>query len=150
MDNIRTDYLSDVFYPETFKAAVDKATERLREFDGHTPFDSIAFTGVSGAAFAFPLSLALNKTLLCVRKKKGESSHSPYEVEGNYSSESYVIVDDFISSGATVMEIQRMISRHVEDTKPAAIYLYRDYGGKEKWDDLNGGIIPVLSQEVAD
>jgi len=148
VDNIRTDYLSHVFYPDQFKVMVEKAEKRLRELDGHTPFDSIAFTGVSGAALAFPLALALDKTLLCVRKKKSESSHSPFEVEGNYSSECYVIVDDFISSGKTVMEIQRSIDSNVGDmAKPVAVYLYRDYGDKGSWDTLDGGTVPVLSQE---
>lgn len=143
---IRTDYLTCVFDPVAFRTRVNEAIGLLTEFRKHTPFDAIAFTGVSGAALAFPLSFALGIPLLCVRKQ-GESSHSPYKVEGDYSAERYVIVDDFISSGSTVNRIQDDIESEISGVPElVGLYLYKD-AGNYSWTDIHNNEIPVLPTE---
>lgn len=79
-------------------------------------FDAIAFSGLSGALVAPILAMEMNKTLLCVRRK-GEAfdlgdvcdctrqSHSGRMVEGDKTARSYVIVDDFTSTGKTTTHI---------------------------------------------
>lgn len=66
-----------------------------------TPIDAIAFTGMSGALVAPRVASLLDLPMLMVRKAH-DGSHSNYRVEGFVGSQCYVIVDDFVSSGATV------------------------------------------------
>ena len=140
---IRTDYLPCVFDPVEFRGAVNKAIGQLTEFRKDTPFDAIAFTGVSGAAMAFPLSFALGIPLLCVRKG-GENSHSPYKVEGDYAARRYVIVDDFISTGNTMRRIQEDLENEIAGTPVlVGIYLYRNMCYSD-WTDIHDEQIPVL------
>jgi len=67
-------------------------------------FDTIAFRGMSGALVAPIVARDLKKEIILVRKEKGDN-HSGYTVEGHIGAKKYVILDDFISSGATVREI---------------------------------------------
>lgn len=142
---IRTDYLSCIFDPTKFRSTVNRAIGLLTEFGKHTPFDTIAFTGVSGAAIAFPLSFALEMPLLCIRKK-GENNHSPYQVEGNYSTSRYVIVDDFISTGSTVHRIEEDIKAELPNSPElVGIYLYKNVLYCE-WPDIDGNSIPIFPE----
>jgi|SRR5579859_4427488 len=81
---------------------IQKAAHDLKE--QKFEFESIAFRGMSGALFSPPLALELNKTMVLVRKK-GDGSHSMFRIEGDIGSQKYIIVDDFIASGATVQTI---------------------------------------------
>jgi adenine/guanine phosphoribosyltransferase-like PRPP-binding protein len=72
-------------------------------------FDSIAFRGMSGALIATPVSLALNKPLILIRKEE-DVTHSSFKVEGNKACKRYVILDDFISSGETYKAIVTAVS----------------------------------------
>lgn len=90
---ITTDYLSKVFDPEKFADTADRAYKDIRAWElAGGKFDTIAFTGISGAALAFPLALRLNKRLICIRKKNS-GSYSLYEIEGDFSADTYIIVD---------------------------------------------------------
>jgi len=66
-------------------------------------FDAIAFRGMSGAMVAPILAHLLGKTLIMVRK--GENCHSCHGVEGDAGADSYIIVDDFLSTGDTIEQI---------------------------------------------
>jgi adenine/guanine phosphoribosyltransferase-like PRPP-binding protein len=71
-------------------------------------FDAIAFTGNSGAIYAPPVALALNKPMILVRKSE-VSSHSSRDVEGLKSAKTYIILDDIVSSGATVRRVVNLV-----------------------------------------
>jgi hypothetical protein len=81
---------------------------KLRE---NIKIDAIAYTGSSGAAIAFPLAIAYDLPIIYVRKK-GEQSHGG-EVECNYTDEieTYMVVDDFISSGRTVGRVMEGVKK---------------------------------------
>jgi len=66
-------------------------------------FDSIAFRSMSGALLAPPVAAILGKSLIMVRKE--ENSHSSHKVEGDIFAKTYIIVDDFTSSGKTARTI---------------------------------------------
>lgn len=70
-----------------------------------SPFDAIAFRGMSGAAVGFPLGMLLDCPMLMVRKQDG--SHSRRKVEGAVSREikRYAIIDDFCDTGKTLNQI---------------------------------------------
>jgi adenine/guanine phosphoribosyltransferase-like PRPP-binding protein len=100
---VRTDYLEVLFNRTKLEKALVAAEIELKEFD----FEVIACRGVSGLAFASLLAHRMKKGLLIVRKP-GEYTHSVYrEVEGCLPSlgRGWIIVDDIISSGATVLYI---------------------------------------------
>jgi hypothetical protein len=78
-------------------------------------FDAIAFSGLSGALFAPMVAMAMDKTLLAVRK--GEPCHSSRQVEGDYNARRYVILDDFIAMGSTVQHI----IEEIRDSVPGAV-----------------------------
>jgi hypothetical protein len=141
---IQTDYLDKVYHLDQFRRAVNLAVKRIKKFEKEHPFEAIAFTGISGAAFAFPLSLQLNKPLICVRKRK-DNTHYGDIVEGCTNATSYIIVDDFIASGKTISRIMTQINRHRNDfgikfqkPKLVGIYLYDDCNNKYKFIYDNG------------
>ncbi len=102
---ICSDYLSRLLYPATYKLTLKKAIAVLKKYD----FDAIAFRGMSGAIIAPAIAAAMGKTVIMVRKA-GDGSHSTCAIEGDRATQSYVIVDDFISSGATVQEIESKVA----------------------------------------
>lgn len=91
-------YLGNLIESDRLKRSVKCMVKALRPLD----FDTIAFRGNSGALIASPLAFILNKELILVRKKREYPySHSPMLCEGNVGAKRYVIVDDFVSTGAT-------------------------------------------------
>lgn len=101
------EYLERLIRTEELHGQVKRATSALARRD----FDSIAFTGVSGSLIAIPTALAMNKTMLAVRKPEDAKcftdggSHSSRMVEGNIGSLRYIIMDDLVSSGDTMHRI---------------------------------------------
>ena len=130
---IDSTYLADVFRGKRYKYIVNKSKEALILFDAQTPFEAIAFTGMSGSSVAYPLSYLMGKDLLCVRKYDTMYSHSGRKVEGVTSAKNYVIVDDQIDSGSTINNIRDAVA----DTSKAelvGIYLFAEGGwGLGRW-----------------
>lgn len=103
-------------------------------------FDAIAVTGVSGTTFGSILAYTLKKQLIVVRKRT-EKTHGNYICEGtpneNYK---YIIVDDFISSGATIFNIIQEIEWSKQDGfvgEFVGSYLYQYDGGRQKYFDVD-------------
>lgn len=136
----RSDYLDQIYHPAQYAKTITKLVAAIRKFKKNNPFDAIAFTGTSGAAAAYPLSLRLKIPLICVRK---ERSHSYLEVEGAYSMSKYIIVDDFISSGKTIDQIVLKINNAYKalaykKPTPIGIVLYHSFGknSDDKWKNI--------------
>lgn len=79
-------------------------------------FDAIAFQGISGALFAPVVALALDKTLLAVRKGTSDC-HSSRMVEGDYNAKRYVIIDDLVATGTTVSRILEEIHKAIPNAE---------------------------------
>jgi adenine/guanine phosphoribosyltransferase-like PRPP-binding protein len=88
-------------------------------------FNALAFSGYSGAFVAAPLSLALKKPMVMVRKV-GEATHGiyPYRVIGPTVVRSYVIVDDLIDSGRTVTNILEAMKEAYPTAECRGVFLY--------------------------
>lgn len=148
MSFIHTDYLESIYYKDSYKMLVDKSAKILKAIDKIHPFQSIAFSGMSGAAMAYPLSLKLNKDLTCVRKGKSHfSSDLGLNVEGRIEAK-YIIVDDFICTGATIKRILKTLKKdqryHGASTpEVVAIYLYASNGNEVGFNPVN---IPIYTQ----
>lgn len=150
-DSIKSEYLREVFDPKELPKTIEYAERSIARFAKTTPFDTIAFMGVSGAALAFSLSVRLQKSLLCVRKKEARA-HSKLDIEGNHASKRYIIVDDFIDSGRTIDRIRSRISAKIDQIELVGIYLYRPFkSGTECWtrEDEND-LIPIIPEKVVE
>lgn len=100
-------------------------------------FDAIAFRGMSGAIVAPSVADALEKNIVLCRKD--DNHHSDFKVEYAVDwFEKFIIVDDLISSGNTIITILQMIDvewqRHMEKAgmevarpKCVGIFLYNSY-----------------------
>jgi adenine/guanine phosphoribosyltransferase-like PRPP-binding protein len=87
-------------------------------------FNSIAARGLSGTLVSSPVCIATGKSIVVVRK--GESTHG-YEVEADVCPSRYIIIDDFIDTGATIKAIINRISGLYIGTKCVGVVLYQQY-----------------------
>src|ERR1700686_5496923 len=120
--NISSDYLYPVFDPTQFPGTVNKMVTKIKSFQKKHKIDAIAFTGTSGSAVAYPLSYKLKIPLICIRKEK--TNHTHYKYEGRYNASTYIIVDDFISTGATIKTIKKQVREISRQSKLLGIFLY--------------------------
>lgn len=111
---------------------------RIREANHGDLFDTIAYRGASGAIIASIIAHRLKKPLLLVRKPDDTKGHSPFMLEGPRSVKRYLIVDDFMSSGATYEAIRAAVRcqhpqaecigmlevTYAEDSSPSKAYRF--------------------------
>ncbi len=123
---VQTDYLASVYNLEKFRETVDNTIHAAERMMKAHPFDAIAFTGTSGAALAYILSHWMNVPVVCVRKESERSHYPSYlgRLEGFVAFQRYMIVDDFISSGATIDKIRDEIAKVVKTATCVGIVLY--------------------------
>jgi adenine/guanine phosphoribosyltransferase-like PRPP-binding protein len=116
---------------------VDRIVEffvrELKNFEQkYGTFDTFAFCGMSGALIAPLLAHLLGKELLMVRKNSGldgsNASRSGFYVEGYVHAKRIVVVDDLISTGATMKNIHDGIKAKCPGSEFAAMVLYENYG----------------------
>ena len=93
---------------------LNKCRRTLKEFED---FDTIAFSGNSGALMSFPLAHRLNKEIIIIRKpRETDSSHSYVTIEGIVPCHrKIVIIDDFVSIGRTIRYIVDTIKKEDKD-----------------------------------
>jgi adenine/guanine phosphoribosyltransferase-like PRPP-binding protein len=96
----------------SLKKYIRNAVKTLKEIDKLTPFDTIAFCGISGCLIGPLLAIRLKKEMIVVRKPR-DDRHSSYEVEGNADVKNYIIVDDLISSGDTMRHVKSSITKEL-------------------------------------
>jgi adenine/guanine phosphoribosyltransferase-like PRPP-binding protein len=145
--DIRTSHLRSVYESGLFEKTVGKAIETADILLQKYQFDTIAFTGMSGAAMAYILAYKLGLQLLCVRKKTdGSHFHRSYQFrdtglvcEGNLGSKRYLIVDDFISTGNTIKYIVESVYTEAPFAKCVAMLMYAQSMGRSfqhaSWND---------------
>lgn len=119
-----TDYLHPVYDPKFFKKVVNRTASIIKKMLIKIGFDTIAFTGSSGAAIAYPVSYKLDIPLTHIRK--GRSHHCSYQVEGRYDIEKYIILDDRVDSGDTLLRIIKSINKAIHEPELVGIVLYNE------------------------
>lgn len=117
-----SEYLHSIYRPAKLAKIVNQLARKINALRKKTKIDAIAFTGQSGSSVAYPLSYKLGIPLILIRKGR---SHSNTRYEGVCQIENYVIVDDFIDSGATVARIMKQVRRYNPDAKLMNILLYQ-------------------------
>lgn len=117
MHEIMSDYLGAVFDVTRFQETVRRMIAKAGDIKTRYNFDSIAFTGTSGASVGFLMANHFGVDPLCIRKGN-DSSHyvaghgndrKPI-LEGNRRARRYLIVDDFVGSGQTLKSIIRCLN----------------------------------------
>ncbi len=93
------DYLRHVLSVDNLIRHSQNVVDALKPYS--KAFDSIAFRGMSGAIIAPMVAAQLNKDLIMIRKSE-DKSHASATVEGHITTQSYVIIDDFVDSGRTL------------------------------------------------
>lgn len=109
--------------PAEFAVRMKLASTCFVRLKKELKFDAIAFSGSSGSAVAFSLA-AKHKIPLIYVRKRNEKSHSYSQVECNVKDlqiKTYLIVDDFVDSGATLDYITNTITKFAKknDAYPA-------------------------------
>lgn len=149
---IQSSYLFPVFNANNFQKLFAETACLAVEIKQKASYDAIAFTGMSGAAMAFPLSLSLGIPLICVRKNDGNHHSSPSwrkhdpsrYLEGCIDSNQYLIVDDFIDSGKTVNTICKKIFAYNPRAKCTGILLYKSADSHSDFFHVkNFGSVPI-------
>lgn len=95
--------------PTEFARQIKHATKVFAEVQKELEVDAIAFSGSSGAAIAFPLCAAHKVPLMYIRKAHERSHGANLEYISNKAIRRYMIVDDFVCSGATVRRIHKKV-----------------------------------------
>jgi hypothetical protein len=102
---IASGWLWEALNPERRREVVARAKHALSQLH----FDAIAVTGISGILVGSVIAMEMDKPLIIVRKR-GEQRHSAFDVEGVFGGETYVILDDFVSSGSTIARVERKVA----------------------------------------
>lgn len=118
--NFTSDYLGKIYCTSDFSKTINRLAAQIISFKKKHPIGAIAFTGTSGASVAYPLSYKLKIPLICIRKGR---HHAYSNFEGRTDAKTYVIVDDFIESGRTILRIKKIVKTK-SDAKLIAIFLY--------------------------
>jgi adenine/guanine phosphoribosyltransferase-like PRPP-binding protein len=114
-----------VFDNNKLRTMVRKLSPEVIKFQKELEFEAIAFSGISGALVAPIISYETGIPIIMVRKKDDyKSSHDPYLVSGCLSCEKYVILDDLVNTGKTVLRIKDIIWENSTVPKLVGIILY--------------------------
>lgn len=125
------DYFRNAIEPGTRKRIISEALKRLRPLEP----DTIVCRGVSGQSVGAILAYELDCDLYVIRKP-GENSHNGSSLASGHLGERCIVVDDFIASGATMVEILRHTGRDCI----SRIYLYNHSSGYG--DEFQG--VPII------
>jgi len=137
---IQTVYLQKVYHVNRFVKMIDKAVDLAKKIKRTHKYDTIAFSGSSGAAVAYVLSAQLKVPLIHIRSGENSSHYyhraSDSKFEGNASSKKYLIVDDFIESGGTIICIRNTIKKVAPKANCVAIMLYAQCWARTDFDKI--------------
>lgn len=125
------EYLEPLFNPVTLKKVIDKLVAMIQ--DSGVEFDTIAFRGLSGSLVAPAVALALTKYMVAIRKEDLAECHSHTTYEGYAFPERYIIIDDLICSGATLIAIRDEVRKwRGKDAELAGVFLYQSTARPER------------------
>lgn len=113
--------------------------------------DAIAFTGSSGAAIAFTLGIKHNIPLIYVRKPDEQSHGGAVECNARDVIKSYLIVDDFVDSGNTILRIVAGVNKiakwhRVLPPVPVGVLCFDPYHSSDSVMEFEGvGDLPIFA-----
>lgn len=128
----RYHYANGIYSHESLRRHAEWVIGRL----DHIEYDFVAVTGKSGMSVAFA-ALALRQFDLVTIRKDGEQSHGS-QVEGEARTMCrYIVIDDFVSSGATLNNIEDALgswalSRSVQAPRRVGVLEYNHHRFSER------------------
>lgn len=126
-------YFGVALDPPQREQAVKKVVQKIK--DSKIEFSSIAYRGNSGAAMAPIIAHLLKKHLIVVRKDRNEEPSHGTDVETGSTqlpTADYIIIDDFVATGATIRAIVERL--HPKRLECKGAFLYRTFGASQKPD----------------
>jgi len=117
-------YLGSVLDNKNLAKVIGRLTKKAIFIKKKIKFNGLVATGVSGLLALAPLALALKMPFAVVRKSN--KNHSGCRVEGEEDITKYLIIDDFIDSGDTIIKIYKEMYDFNESV-PAGILFYDAY-----------------------
>lgn len=115
-------------YPGTYKAVVDSMVAIAAEKS--KGFQALCGVPVSGLMLAPPIALALSKPLLYLRTSKRSNDRA---IEGQMKPGwSFLLVDDLVDSGNTLLKAADVIRAEGGEVKHALVFIDRLEGAKKK------------------
>jgi len=128
---ITSGYLHSFFEPDKMIKTITDLRQTIAA--SGVKFDAIACRGMSGLLVSSPLGMMMEKPVIVVRKGTS-GTHSGSNVEGYLPVHlKYIIVDDFVETGATIRTIIRRIGEYYrpdffrKTAKCVGVFLYKTY-----------------------
>ena len=131
-------YLRNTFNPKLLRATVHAVNRKLKNMAKDLTWDVLAFRGNSGAGVCYALAYKYGWNICCMRKP-AEKSHGQM-VEASIHFDSYLIVDDFMSSGSTVRGMIEDMHDEVKRARCVGVLLYSQAAPRR--------IVPLDSERV--
>ncbi len=137
-------------FPDVFRKIIDFYTEQITSQIGTKNFDRIAAVPITGIPFASQIAYNLNKPFLYVRKSVKLQGRER-RVEGVLiSGERVLLIDDLVTTGVTLRKAAEAIRAEGGVVTQAVAFLDREEGGKQKLEEINIKLVPVLKiSEIA-
>lgn len=133
--------MDEVLHHTTYFKTLDRMVKKIKKYlaDNGITDCALAVRGLSGL-LAGPYVAAKLKIDFCAIRKYDESAHSGNRIEGVKFVRNYIIVDDFVESGATVREIHEEMSNEYDNPKLLAVFCYSSMSGYQErtidiWDE---------------
>lgn len=112
--------------PERLAVYVKAATKVLKSLPDE--YDTLVFSGISGAIIGPVVAMKVKKETILVRKEK-DVRRSPYDVAGYKHCKNYIIIDDFIDYGNTVRRIQKQMYAYEPNAKCVGVLSVQELEG---------------------
>lgn len=137
-------------FPDVFREIVDFYTEAIINQVGLENFDRIAAVPITGIPFASQIAYNLKKPFLYVRKGVKLQGRER-RVEGVlFSGDRVLLIDDLVTTGVTLRKAAEAIKAEGGVVTQAVSFLDREEGGKEKLEEINVKLLPLLKiSEIA-
>jgi orotate phosphoribosyltransferase len=137
-------------FPDAFREIIDFYTEQISSQIGLQNFDRIAAVPITGIPFASQIAYNLKKPFLYVRKSVKLQGRER-RVEGVLiSGDRVLLIDDLVTTGLTLRKAAEAIRAEGGVVTQAVAFLDREEGGKEKLQEVNVKLVPLLKiSEIA-
>lgn len=144
-DDYDKDYLVSLIDPQTGPFIIRKFSDYIKR--SKVDFDTIVCRGTSGLLVAPTVCHTLGKHLI-ISRKQNDGSHAMNKLEGFCHPQKYIVIDDLIASGSTILSAICHMDEFRAGAECVGIFLYRSSRSSTDPFYARGHPIPVFSQEV--
>lgn len=119
-----------VYFDRVFETPANQMADEMEEIIPEEIFQSlqsVVGTGLSGSLFAAKVHSLIDKQMIIVRKDDDKSNHSGSKIEYTGMPGKWILVDDFIDSGATVVRVLKKVKDIF--SFPGDLNYYRNFQG---------------------